>query len=271
MESIKDTRDTYNLLWKQSDDVVPPGWHFDAMQEVLDEPIVRGSRGIEVGSGCGFDSFIMAKNNPSVQLVSMDISDGVYKTSQLTRELKNVHVLRASSLNLPFRQETFDFCYSFGVIHHTPDPAQCFNEIYKSLKKGGRVYLYLYEDHSGNIWKKYPIKAISLVRKLTSRMNKRLLYFLCTLISPAIFLIFTVPSKILKRFNGTKRIAGRIPFNFGTTPFSLKRDLYDRFGAPIELRFNKESLYDMLKDAGFYDIKFSKLRMSAGLVVWAKK
>ena len=270
MESIKDTRDTYSLLWENSGNAIPPKWHFNTMQEVIDEPIVRGSRGIEVGSGCGFDSFIMAKNNPSFQLVSMDISDGVYSAARLTGELKNVSVLRASSLDLPFRQETFDFCYSYGVIHHTPDPARCFDEIRRVLKKDGRIYLYLYEDHSDNVWKKYPVKAAYFIRKLTSMLNKRLLYFLCMLMSPAIFLIFTVPSKILKCFSRTRRIADQMPFNFGTHPFSLRWDLYDRFGAPIEFRFNRENLKDMLEKSGFTDAKFTKLKTSAGLVVWAR-
>lgn len=272
MSVVKDTAKTYGFLWEQS----PQGGridknHFDEMQKVIPEKIAYGERGIEIGCGAGIDAMVMARDNPSVGIVAMDLSEGVYTARRITKGLKNVRIVRASSLDLPFRKESFDFCYSFGVIHHTPDPLRCFKEICRGLKEGGRVYLYLYEDHGGNIWKKFPLKMVSIARRATSKMNKRLLYILCTLMSPVIFLIFTIPSKMLKIFNKTRALADQMPFNFGTTPFSLRWDLYDRFGAPIELRFNEEITCKMLGEAGFCDIKFTRLNMTAGLVVWAKK
>lgn len=58
------------------------------MQEVIPEKIVRGSLGLEIGCGGGWDTHIMAKGNPSIKFISMDISDGVYLATEVNQNLK---------------------------------------------------------------------------------------------------------------------------------------------------------------------------------------
>lgn len=271
-ETIRGTAKTYSLIWSKADaNRELTGYHYDAMQEAIPEKIVEGRLGLEVGCGSGLDTGILARQNPSVEMVSLDISDGVYKAAQLTGSLKNVHVIKASALSLPLQSGLFDFCYSFGVIHHTPDPEKCLTEMHRVLRRGKKVFLYVYEDHAGNPWKRVPLKMITLARKLTSRLDKRLLYMSCMIMSPLVFMLFTMPSWFLRLMPRTRGLAAEIPFNFGKGPFSLTGDLYDRFGAPIELRFSAESLGALLEKAGFIEKRFSHLKTSAGIVAWGNK
>ena len=131
----KKTEGTYGFLWKEIKNTQPEDWHYNSMQDLIKEPIVRGVRGIDIGSGCGYDTYIMAKNNPLVKIVSLEISAGVYKNRQLTSGLENVWIIRGSALNIPIADATFDFAYSFGVLHHTTDPAQGVREIARVIKK----------------------------------------------------------------------------------------------------------------------------------------
>jgi hypothetical protein len=62
-----------------------------------------------------------------------------------------------------------------------------------------------------------------------------------------------------------------MPFNFARTPFSLRRDLYDRFGAPIEHRFSRRELGEVLVRNGFRRIKIKRMRDTAGWVAWGYK
>lgn len=271
MDSVKATKDTYGLLWEKSGDIVPRRWHFNAMQEVISEPIVRGKIGIEVGSGCGYDTYIMAKGNPAVKLISIDISDGIYNTGRLVSALGNVLAARCSALDIAVKESSLDFAYSFGVLHHTPDPERCLREIARILKKDSPAFIYLYEDHSENPIKFTALKAVTAVRGITTRLPKKMLYLLSWILSPFVFIIFTIPSKIMKNNTATKSIASKMPFNFGTGPFSLRGDLYDRFGAPIEYRFSREGMKKLFTDCGFSDIRITRLHDTAGWVAWGYK
>lgn len=271
MDTVKDTKNTYSLLWQQSGGAAPCRWHFNAMQEAISEPIVRGKIGIEVGSGCGYDTYIMAKANPAIKFISIDISDGIYNTGRLVSELGNVMAVKCSALDVAVSGSSLDFAYSFGVLHHTPDPRRCLREIARVLKKGCPAFLYLYEDHSENLIKYALLRLVTAVRRITTRMPKKVLYALSWMLSPLVFIMFTVPAKIMKNFKTTKDIASKMPFNFGTGPFSLRGDLYDRFGAPIEYRFSRRGTNDLFMECGFSDVHITRLRDTAGWVAWGYK
>lgn len=187
----------------------------------------------------------MARDNPAVKIVSMDISDGVCINLKVNRDLPNVRIIKGSVLEMPFKENVFDFAYSFGVLHHTPNPEKGLSEIERVLKKKSPVFLYLYEDHSENTVKYVAIKLINFLRKITIKIPPKILYGLSFIASPFIFILFSCPSRILKKFEFTKEFAGKIPFNFGNSPFSLQGDLYDRFGAPIEYRFSRGEIYEI--------------------------
>ena len=50
--------------------------------------------------------------------------------------------------NLPYPDNEFDFVYSFGVLHHTPDMEKCISEIYRVLKPGGICWIGVYNKNS---------------------------------------------------------------------------------------------------------------------------
>ncbi|MDP3731672.1 MAG: class I SAM-dependent methyltransferase [Candidatus Omnitrophota bacterium] len=267
MGEIEKTKKLYGLLWDKDKNIPVDKWHFNKMQEVIPEPIVRGRVGIEIGSGCGYDTYIMAKGNPFVKIISLEISDGVYKSRKLTCALENVRVINGSASSIPAKDNIFDFAYSFGVLHHTPDPLRCLKEIARIIKKDAAVYLYLYEDHSENQAKHLVLIMVKLLRKITTRMPPKILYVISFLASPFIAIIFSYPSRFFKHFKITHPLSERMPFNFGTHPFSLTGDLYDRFGAPIEHRFDKDEVYNMFIECGFCGVFITRLRDSAGWVV----
>src|SRR5205809_797716 len=54
----------------------------------------------------------------------------------------------ADAERLPFAADTFDVVYSYGVMHHTPQPAQCLDEAWRVLKPGGEARIMLYHHPS---------------------------------------------------------------------------------------------------------------------------
>lgn len=268
----KNTNIVYGFLWSKSEiNLLKHRWHYNDMQDLIPEPIVRGKVGVDIGSGCGYDTYIMAKDNPAIRIISVDLSDGVFKTRELTSGTSNVNILKSSVLDMPIKNDIFDFAYSFGVLHHVSNPKKGLLEIRRILKKDCPAFLYFYEDHSNNRIKYTAIRMVSLLRGITTKMQPVFLYALCWLLSPVVFMIFTMSSKAFRGFNGTKRFADMMPFNFGTDPFSLRADLYDRFRAPVEHRFNKMAIYEIFDCCGFKNVKIVKFKDRAGLVVWGYK
>src|SRR5262249_33669783 len=51
---------------------------------------------------------------------------------------------------LSFPDESFDWVYSHGVLHHTPNPQKAINEVWRVLKPNGRVIIMLYHKNSFN-------------------------------------------------------------------------------------------------------------------------
>lgn len=270
--SLNATKRTYGFLWlRPKRKSLPPRWHFADMQEIIPEPIVTGNLGIDVGSGCGYDTYFMAKDNPSVNIIGLDISDGVYTAKEITSQLNNVMIIKGSALNIPARDNVFNFAYSYGVLHHTTDPKMGMMEIVRVLKEGAPVFLYLYEDHSDNRLKYFILAIISMLRKVTIRIPPKILYIIAFLTSPFVVLFFSYPARFLKMFKATQDLSERIPFNFGTSLSSVTGDLFDRFSAPIEYRFNREEVYNLLYNAGFIDINVEKFKAKAGWVAWGRK
>jgi len=272
--TYNNTKKAYSFLWDKhadSEKELPEKYHFDFMQEVISEKIVRGDVGLDLGCGCGWDTFIMAKDNPSVKIIGLDMSEGVYKAAKLNSKMENVSIARGAASLIPLKNESCDFVYSFGVLHHMKEYKKAFSEISRVLKKGSPLFLYLYEDHAGNFTKYTAIKIITIIRKATIKIPPRILYFLSCAISPILVLLFSYPAKIFKKYRFTYRLYEAMPFNFGHSLFSLKGDIYDRFAAPIEIRFNQEDLRKIFKEHNFTDPKITKLKTRAGWVVWAYK
>jgi len=271
MDTIKKTSLDYGFLWGKCAPVARQRWHFSEIQEVIHEPLIRGRVGLEAGSGCGYDTYLMARQAPEVKILSLDISDGVFRTKQITSALTNVLVLKGSLLYLPVSDKSVDFVYSFGVLHHLPEPAKGLEEIRRILKEGAPVFLYLYEDHAQDGFKRMALKFTLRFRIITTKLPRKMLYVFCFIASPFIFISFSLPAMIFNMFSFTKALANKLPFNFAKNPFSLAADLYDRLSVSYEHRFSKAGVIDFLRAGGFNNISVTRIPSKAGWVVWGYK
>jgi ubiquinone/menaquinone biosynthesis C-methylase UbiE len=270
----RQTIDSYSFLWDKviKQDSKQNKTHFETLQNVLGAQIIKVGVGLDIGCGAGHDIEYMAKTHPNNKFVAIDITHSIYKVKNRLKHLHNIQFIRASALDLPFKKESFDFIYSFGVLHHTADPAKGLNEINRVLKEKTAAVLYLYGNHEDNIVKFYALKIIAGIRKITIKIPVKILFALCIIFSPVVFFLFSVPSRLLNKFNKTKFIAQKLPFNFGRHPFGLATHLFDRFATPIEIRYGKRELTAAIKKAKFSNFKLNKVVGSvAGWVVWSEK
>lgn len=105
---------------------------------------LRGKQVLEIGCGMGFHSELIARSGAI--LTSIDISEtSVEATRQrfLERKLEG-KIEKMDAENLEFPDESFDFIWSWGVIHHSAQTGRIVKEISRVLRPGGGARIMVY-------------------------------------------------------------------------------------------------------------------------------
>jgi hypothetical protein len=123
-------------------------------------------------------------------------------------------------------------------------------------RPGGRVRIYLY-------WKperrshRAVLAGVSAARRITTRLPHRLLHALSYPIAAGLWVAFVAPYKLLAGHRGTQRFAEWFPLKtYANYPFGvLVNDQFDRFSAPIERRFERSEVLDLMRSAGLEQVE----------------
>ena len=116
---------------------------------------VSGKKVLEIGCGMGMDLLQFAKKGAKV--VGVDLVPRHIKLANRLFEIEKINfedykIFLADAESLPFNDMSFNFVYSFGVLHHTPNIEKAINEIWRVLKPGGRIVIGLYHKNSWHYW-----------------------------------------------------------------------------------------------------------------------
>jgi len=143
-------------------------------------------------AGCGAGRFLDVASKTEGQVVGIDISNATDAARSTLSGRKNVHLVQGSIYEMPFRSQTFEGCYSIGVIQHTPEPRRAVSALPRMIKGGGRIAVTIYERKLFTLlYSKY------LLRPLTKRIDKKTLLSAIEKSMPFLFpltnVLFRVP------------------------------------------------------------------------------
>jgi uncharacterized protein YbaR (Trm112 family)/SAM-dependent methyltransferase len=141
----------------------------------LERKPVRDKLVLEVGIGVGGIANYMAQKE-ECELMGIDLSHAVDPAYKHFGRNPFLHIVQASAFAPPFRESTFDFVYSQGVIHHTFSTKIAFDRICKLPKPGGRLYVWVYSpsNEQRTIIRRTIMFMERLIRPLCWRMPERL-------------------------------------------------------------------------------------------------
>jgi ubiquinone/menaquinone biosynthesis C-methylase UbiE len=229
--------------------------YFDIVTEAH---LNQNSLVLDVGCGSGRWSVFASKRARFIEAI--DPSDAVLNAFSKTKRIPNIRITKAGVDLIPFPDNSFDFVFSLGVLHHIPDTQKAMNACIQKLKPGGYFLVYLYYDldNRGILFRSL-FQGVNLTRKIISRSPFIIKKFLCDVIAAAVYLPLAKSGKLIKavtKGEGYKKIP--LSYYHDKSFYVMRNDSLDRFGTPLEQRYKKEEIEEMMKKAGLTGIVFSE-------------
>ncbi len=107
--------------------------------------IEAGEVVLDIGSGCGFDTFIAsAKVGEGGKVFGIDMTDQMLEKAGENARLSgcnNIEFRKGYAEEIPVEDGIADVIISNGVINLCPDKSKVFAEAYRLLKPGGRLMI----------------------------------------------------------------------------------------------------------------------------------
>lgn len=104
-----------------------------------------GQTVLDIGSGAGFDSFIAGQAvGPAGKVIGIDMTDAMLAKARKTAALMGmiqVEFRHGFVEDLPVSDGSIDVAISNGVVNLCPDKYKAFEEIFRTVKPGGRLFL----------------------------------------------------------------------------------------------------------------------------------
>ena len=107
------------------------------------DEMIKGATVID--AGCGAGRFAEVALDMGAEVFALDYSNAVDVCWKNLGPHPNLHIVQADILALPFKQNRFDYVYSFGVLMSTADPPGSFKSLVPLLKSpNGRMVVDVY-------------------------------------------------------------------------------------------------------------------------------
>ena len=106
--------------------------------------ISEGMRILDLGTGSGYLSFPIAKNNPGCEVIGLDIVNAALETNRMRADsegIKNLSFISYDGIDFPFEEKSFDLVVTRYALHHFPDIEHSIGEVSRVLKSDGMLFI----------------------------------------------------------------------------------------------------------------------------------
>lgn len=113
---------------------------------------LKFKKALDIGCGWGTSSILLSELFNDVDAI--DISSTSISKAKLNINLNkkgNIKLYEFDAEKLDLKK-TYDFIYSWGVIHHSANPSKIYNNIFHALKEEGRFMIMVYNKNSLRYW-----------------------------------------------------------------------------------------------------------------------
>lgn len=216
----------------------------------------ENAAGFDLGCGSGRWAKLMAKRVGKLHCIDASI-EALNVAKKNLASLENVEFHHASVAEIPLPDNSMDFGYSLGVLHHIPDTAKGIESCVRKLKPSAPFLVYLYYAFDNRpAWFRLIWRISDFFRRMICALPFGLKKIITDLIAVFVYFPFAKSALLLEK----------IGLNVDSFPLSVYRhhsfytmrtDALDRFGTRLEQRFSQVQINEMMQAAGLEKIKFS--------------
>ena len=215
----------------------------------------KETTGFDMGCGTGRWAKIMA---PRVgHLHCIDPSAAIDVAKKTLSKIANVSFHRTSLEDCPLLANSQDFGYSLGVLHHVPDTEGAIRACVALLKTGAPFLVYLYYDlDNRSLAFKLAWRCSDIIRRVVSKLPAMLKNVVTDILA---VLLYYPLSRLCLLLESMGLAVESIPLSYyrNQSFYTMRTDSRDRFGTPLEHRFTRKEIAEMMCAAGLEDVRFS--------------
>ncbi len=215
----------------------------------------ENAEGFDMGCGSGRWARWVAPKVGLLHCIDPSSAIDVAKANLSAHGNVSFHQASVDSQCLPPNSQ--DFGYSLGVLHHVPDTAAAIRSCVDLLKPGAPLLLYLYYSFDNRPWWFRAIWRLSdLGRKLIYRLPPSLKHLVTDTIALLVYLPLALLSRFVERL-GLSVVSIPLSYYRKHSFYTMRTDSRDRFGTPLERRFTRLQIAEMMDGAGLAKVRFS--------------
>lgn len=99
---------------------------------------------LDLGTGSGYVAFMLAERYPDCRVIGLDIITETLERNRKKAALQsnyNLSFLSYDGMKYPFEDESIDIVVTRYALHHFPNLADSFKEVYRILKNAGKIVI----------------------------------------------------------------------------------------------------------------------------------
>jgi len=213
------------------------------------------AEGFDLGCGSGRWAQFVAPRVGRLHLIDAS-QDALAVARRKLARFANVTFACASVDELPLPNESQDFGYSLGVLHHIPDTLAGLKVCIDKLKPGAPFLVYLYYRFDNrsllfrSVW-----QIADVVRRVVSRLPHGGRYFASQVIA---LLVYWPLARLALGLESLGVSSSFLPLSYyrDKSFYTMRTDALDRFGTRLEKRFSRQEIAAMMSAVGLVDVEF---------------
>jgi len=220
------------------------------------ENLPENAVGFDLGCGSGRWAKLVAPRVGKLHLI--DPSDALKVARRNLQSASNCEFHRASVEEIPLEDNSCDFGYSLGVLHHIPDTEAGLRACVEKIKPGAPFLLYLYYRFDNRpVWFRVIWKTSDIMRRFISRLPHNLRFGASQIFAATIYFPLARTALLLDK-SGVNVEKFPLSQYRNNSFYTMRTDALDRFGTRLEKRFTKNEMQQMMENCGLSNITFSE-------------